>query len=267
MAPRRMQDSWAVGHEYDLYLGRGSRTAARRFLDWLEAPAGADWLEVGVGTGVLTQAVLETCAPRSVTAVDADPYLAGTPREHLTNPRLRVRRAEPEQLPVPDAGFDVAVSVLVPGSRQEPARALAELRRAVRPGGLVAAYVWDYAGRMDLIHIFWEAAAALDPAAAETAEAVRAAGVTTEALAGLWDGAGLEAVEPHAINVSTVFPNFETFWRPFLGGDGAAPTYCVSLAKPQREALRRRISDALPIQEDGSINLISRLLVVKGVAP
>lgn len=266
MAQGRMQDRWAVGHEYELYLGKGGRDAARRFLAWLEPPAGSVWLESGVATGVLTQAVLKSCAPHHVTAVEKEPGYPGTPREHFTNPMLRVRLAEPEQLPVANDTFQVAVSPLALNAVADPALALAELRRAVRPDGIVSGYLWDYPGRMDLIRTFWDAAVALDPGAQELADASRA-GLGEEALAELWCQAELTAVETHTILIPTVFPNFDTYWRPFLGGNNPAPTYCVGLSRQAREALRQRVSDALPIQEDGSINLLSRLLLVRGTVP
>jgi hypothetical protein len=103
------------------------------------------------------------------------------------------------------------------------------MRRAVRPGGVVAAYVWDYAGKMELMRYFWDAAVELDPAARELDEGVRFPLCNAKALSALWQDAGLAQVEVRAIDAPTPFKDFDDYWRPFLGGQAPAPGYCMSL--------------------------------------
>jgi hypothetical protein len=129
---------------------------------------------------------------------------------------------------------------------------------------MVAAYVWDYAGRMDLMRYFWDAAIALNPAAAELDEGVRFPICQPHRLEQLWRGAGLDQVSSRPIDVPTVFRSFEDYWQPFLGGQAPAPGYCMSLDEPRRVELREFLRRRLPAAADGSIRLIARAWAVQG---
>src|SRR5438128_401228 len=172
MTPERA-DVWARGDAYEPYVGRWSRLVAREFLAWLDLPPGLRWLDVGAGTGALTEAILETAAPREVVGVDQSERYIGYARERVRDPRASFRMADAQALPFPNPEFDAAVSGLVLNFIPAQARALAEMRRAVRRDGAVAVYVWDYAARMEMIRHFWDAAVAQDRAAAELDEGRR----------------------------------------------------------------------------------------------
>jgi hypothetical protein len=141
------------------------------------------------------------------------------------------------------------------------------MARAAAPGGVVGAYVWDYSGKMELIRYFFDAAAALDPAAAELDEGPRFPLCHPGALAALFEASGLEAVETRPIEIATVFRDFDDYWQPFLGGQGPAPSYAVSLSEERRAALRERLRAALPVAPDGSIPLVARAWAVRGTRP
>src|SRR3712207_571437 len=143
---------------------------------------------------------------------------------------------------------------------------VAEMARVTRGGGTVAAYVWDYSGEMQLMGHFWDAAVALDPAARERDEGVRFPLCRPEPLATVFRDAGVGAVDVRAIDVPTLFRDFEDYWSPFLGGQGPAPGYAMALNEDRRAALRERIRAGLPIRPDGSIHLIARAWAVRGVA-
>jgi hypothetical protein len=132
---------------------------------------------------------------------------------------------------------------------------------------VVAAYVWDYAGRMELIRQFWDAAAALDPAAAGLDEGRRFPLCRPGPLAALFAGAGLAGVATRPIDVPTRFADFDDYWSPFLGGQGPAPGYAMSLDPQRRSALREALRARLPAAADGSIALTARAWAVKGVRP
>jgi hypothetical protein len=134
-----------------------------------------------------------------------------------------------------------------------------------RAGGTVGAYVWDYGDGMEMIRSFWDAAVALDPAAAELDEGPRFPLCRPGPLRGLWEEAGLRAVEVRGIAVPTRFRDFDDFWEPFLGGQGPAPGYCLALPPERREALRERLRRALPAAADGSLELSARAWAVKGL--
>ena len=256
-----MPDVWASGDEYEPYVGRWSRLVAVEFLEWLEVPAGCRWLDVGCGTGALTAAVLTRCDPAAVVGVDpSEGYVAWT-ASHVTDPRVRFEVGDATHLP--DGPFDAVVSGLVLNFVPDPAAAVQALTAAA-PGGVVAAYVWDYAGRMELMRHFWDAAVALDPHAEPLDEGARFPICQPDRLEKQWRDAGLTGVSSRAIDVPTVFRDFDDYWTPFLGGQAPAPGYCMSLDDDRRAALREYIRDRLPTAGDGSISLIARAWAVRG---
>lgn len=260
---------WGRGDPYERYVGRWSRVVAREFLAWLARPAGGAWLDVGCGTGALTEAVLRDASPASVTGVDPAAGFVAHARAALGGATgdgvaLRFGVADARALPFGAGAFDVAVSGLVLNFVPEPERALAELRRVVRAGGTVAAYVWDYAGEMQLMRRFWDAAMELDPAARTLAESLRFALCSPPVLRERFEGGGLRDVEVRAIDAPTVFLDFDDYWEPFLGGQGPAPAYAVSLDEERRARLRERLRATLPARPDGSIPLIARAWAVRG---
>jgi SAM-dependent methyltransferase len=184
----------------------------------------------------------------------------------VTDPRASFSVADAQALDRPDASFDVVASGLVLNFLPDQPRGVAEMGRVVRPGGLVAGYVWDYAGEMQLMRRSWDAAAELDPRAAELDEGRRMAGCNPADLAALFSGARLDDVEVRAIDVPTVFSDFDDYWTPFEGGQGPAPGYCASLPDERRAALRERLRQMLPARPDGSISLIARAWAVRGSA-
>jgi SAM-dependent methyltransferase len=257
-------DVWAVGQAYESYIGRWSRLAASAFLDWLAVPPGAAWLDVGCGTGALTECILARAAPSRVLGVDRSTGFTRHARAAAPDSRAAFVVGDGQRLALPDGAFDAAVSGLMLNFLPRPEQALAEMARVIRRGGLVAAYVWDYAGEMELLRRFWDAAAALDPAAAPLDEGRRFPLCRPERLAEALDGAGLIRVETRLIDVPTRFADFDAYWAPFLGGQGPAPTYVSSLDAPARDALRDRLRATLPSAPDGSISLIARAWAVRG---
>ena len=257
-------DSWAAGERYEPYVGRWSRLVARNFLDWLALPAGIDWLDVGCGTGALSRTIVEHASPRSVHGIDRSAEFIEYARAHTDDARVRFDVGDAGTLPVDNDCADAAVSGLVLNFVAQPEAMLSEMRRAVRAGGTLAVYVWDYAEGMQLMRHFWDAASALDPAAHELDEGVRFPMCRPEPLRRLFIDAGLERVDVAPIDVATVFRDFDDYWSPFLGGQGPAPGYAMSLDDARRSALRERIRSGLPIAPDGSIHLMARAWCAQG---
>ena len=148
----------------------------------------------------------------------------------------------------------------------DPAAALRELRRVARPGPTVAAYVWDYAGGMQPIRAFWDAAIAIEPSARESDEAERFPLCTPERLTKLFGGAGLLEVATRAIDAEAAFRDFDDYWTPFLSGVGPAPGYCAALQPDQREALRMRLHEQLS-PDGGPFSMNARAFAVRGTVP
>ena len=261
------EDKWSAGDAYEPYVGRWSRFVAAEFVDWLDVAKGARWLDVGCGTGALTETILDRAAPQRVVGVDQSEAFLDFARSRLNDRRIELRTGDALVLPIETGAFDVAVSGLVLNFVPEPAKAIFEMKRALRPGGILAVYVWDYAGEMQLMRRFWEAAAALDSAAHELDEGRRFPICEPEALRALFAMADFSDVENRAIDVPTVFRDFDDYWSPFLGGQGPAPGYCVSLPESKREALREKLCAELPTSPDGSIHLMARAFAVRGVRP
>jgi SAM-dependent methyltransferase len=266
MPDRLPVDSWASGDSYEPFIGRWSRSVAAEFVDWVGVPAGARWLDVGCGTGALSQAVIDRAAPASVSAVEPSPEFAAYAEGHVTGGDFSVSVGDAEHVGLADASVDAVVSGLVLNFVPDPGRALVEMRRVAKPRGVVAAYVWDYPGQMQLLRHFWDAAVELDQAATALHEGNRFRFCTPEALDVLFTGCGLDEVRTTFIDVPTVFCNFDDYWRPFLGGQGPAPTYLASLDAAGQKALREEVGGRLPVEADGSISLVARAWAVRGIS-
>lgn len=161
------------------------------------------------------------------------------------------------------SAFDASVSGLVLNFLRRPARGVEEMKRVSRPGG-IAAYVWDYAGEMQLIRRFWDAAVTVDPAAAQLDEGRRFPIAGRDALARVFIEADLKLVETRPIDIETSFHDFDELWLPFLGGQGPAPAYVASLSDVHREEMRNRLRQSVPVGADGRISLVARAWAVRG---
>ena len=266
MAVQRVSDTWERGNPYEHYVGRWSRRLAPRFLSWLDLPRGLRWLDVGCGTGALCAAILDECAPSTVFGIEPSAGFLATAAENLGG-RATLQRGSATEIPLPDDSVDAAVSGLVLNFVPDGPAALAEMSRVAVAGGIVAAYVWDYAGRMELMRHFWDAAVALDATAATLDEGERFTLCRPAALEQMFVGAGLLRVAVSGIEIPTPFASFDDYWQPFLGGQGPAPAYAMSLDDRGRARLRDRIRGQLPRGADGSIDLTARAWAVRGTVP
>ena len=267
MAGTSRHDSWQAGDSYDTYMGRWSRQIAPRFLDWLNPPGGLDWLEVGCGTGALSAAILDRCRPNSLISIDPSEGFLSKARTNVPDRRADFQVGDARALTLEDRSRDIAVSALVLNFVPDRQKALAEMKRVVRPGGTVAFYVWDYpGGGVEFMRAFWNAATALDPDARDLTEDKRFPYCTPEGLADLATKAGLNSVDHTAVEVPTVFKDFDDYWRPFTLGAGPAPGYCASLSPDARERLKEKLHESLPRAEDGSIPLNTRAWAIRAVA-
>jgi SAM-dependent methyltransferase len=256
------KEQWAVADAYEAYIGRWSRQVAVAFVRWLDVPPGLRWLDVGCGTGALTSAVVANADPESVVGVD--PSGAFLVQARTTIPGVTFHQGDARELPLFDDDVDVVVSGLTLNFVPEPAHAVAEFTRVAKPGGTVAAYVWDYGDGMEMIRYLFDAATTLDPGAAELDEGRRFPLCRAEALEQLWSEHGLAAVAVEPIEVPTTFRDFDDYWSPFLGGQGPAPGYVMSLPEERRADLRELLRSRLPAKADASIPLTARAWAVRG---
>lgn len=262
MDPKPVSDTWERGNAYERYVGRWSRQVAPPFLSWLGIPAGRKWLDVGCGTGALCAAIIDRCAPLSVTGVEPSEGFLQTANENFAGAATFLQGSA-TAIPLDDAAVDVVVSGLVLNFVSDARAALLEMSRVTGKGGTIAAYVWDYAGKMELMRYFWQAASELNPDAAKLDEGIRFPICRPQALEKLFTDAGLQGVDVKAIDIPTGFENFDDYWLPFLGGQGPAPAYAMSLDEEARARLRDRLREQLPIETNGSITLTARAWAIR----
>ena len=230
-----------AAEKYDRFMGRYSRLLSAQLADLARVQRGQRVLDVGCGPGALTEELVARLGPEAVTAVDPSaPFVAAARARH---PGVEVVEAPAEQLPFPDRAFDGALAQLVVHLMSDPAAGLAEMVRVTRRDGVVAACVWDYAGRTDPLSDFWRAARALDPGVDDESHR---AGTAEGHLEELLEAAGLHDVEGAALSVGLEHSSFEGWWEPFTLGVGPAGTYVASLDPEARAALRERCRATLP---------------------
>ena len=256
---------WGNTEAYEAYIGRWSRKAAEAFLKWLALPSGKQWLDVGCGTGALTQAILATADPEDVLGIDPTADFLDVAKAKIVDPRVRFAKGDARALPVPSDAYAVVVAGLVLNFVPESDVAITEIARAAHPGGTIAGYVWDFAGERQFQRYFWQAATALDSAAIALEQSMHFPLCQPEPLTALFVSAGLQAVTVHAIDVPAVFRDLDDYWQPYLlGGSALAQRYATSLDDERRTALREQLRSILPVSDDGSIHLLARAWAVRG---
>lgn len=255
-------DAWSAGQSYEHYMGRWSRKIASRFVGWVDPPQNADWLEIGCGTGALTEAILAAANPRSIVSTDKSEDFITHAAAQIADDRVSFKVAEATDIPLADASVDWVVSALVLNFIPDKLKALDEMRRVLRPNGSAAFYVWDYpGGGMGFIDAFWKSAAAIDPEAAQLDESERFPFCQKEGLDQLCRDAGATDTEIVAIEEETRFPDFEAFWHPFTLGAGPAPGYVKSLPDERQQMLKDHLADKLGTS--GPVSLPARAWAVK----
>ena len=243
---------------YDRFMGRYSQLLSPQLADLAGVDDGQQALDVGCGPGALTKELVARLGAASVSAVDPSaPFVEAARARH---PGVEVHQASAEQLPFADDTFDASLAQLVVHFMSDPVAGLAEMRRVTRPGGVVAACVWDLAGGQAPLSLFWKAARQLDPGAVDESQL---AGAREGHLAELFATAGLREIEGAVLEVSFEHRTFEEWWQPYTGGVGPAGSYLMALGPDQQAALRDRCRALLP---DEPFVLTSRAWAVRGLA-
>jgi SAM-dependent methyltransferase len=226
---------------YDRFMGRFSEPLAARFVELAQVRAGQRALDVGCGPGGLTAQLVDRLGADAVSAVDPSAPFVAAVRARL--PGVDARTAPAERLPFPDHSFDLAVAQLVVHFMADPVAGLAEMARVTRPGGLVAACVWDHAGGTGPLATFWRAVHDLDPQVHDESEL---AGAREGHLAELCHAARLTDVESMSLTVTVRFATLDDWWEPFTLGVGPAGAYVARLDEARRDRLRSRCARLLP---------------------
>ena len=226
---------------YARFMGRWSEPLAVEFVSRAGVLAGQRALDVGCGPGALTAGLVELLGSEAVTAIDPSASFVAAVRDRF--PAVDVQRGAAEHLPFPDDAFDVTLAQLVVHFMTDPVAGLAEMARVTRPGGRVAACVWDHAGGGGPLAVFWEAVRDLDPQAHDESGL---AGAREGHLAELCASAGLHEVESTTLAVTVHFPTFDDWWEPFTFGVGPAGAHLAQLDDDGRATVRDRCEELLP---------------------
>jgi SAM-dependent methyltransferase len=259
------QYNWHATDAYEAYVGRWSRPLAEAFLAWFAVPTGSRWLDVGCGTGALTEAILDATDPIAVLGIDPSSAFLRVAQRHVSDPRARFAVGDARALPVTSDSYDAVVAGLVLNFIPDPAPAVAEMVRAARPDGAVGAYVWDYRGEMQRMRYFWAAVAATDAAAASLDPRPHFHSCQPEPLTDLFRAAGLGDVVVDAIDLPMAFRDLDDFWLPHtMAGAAAAQRYVSGLDDDRKAVLREQLRATLPFAADGSLHLVDRAWAVRG---
>ncbi len=261
----KVKELWGAGDAYEQYVGRWSRRVAPEFLRWIAPPQSAVWADIGCGTGALTETILAICKPLSVAGIDRSEGFVSVAKRNISSPYAQFESGDATALPWQSNRFDVSVSGLVLNFVPNHQAMTNEMVRVTKPGGMVAAYVWDYSGGMEMMRYFWDAALAINPQDSKLDEAERFPICQPEPLETLFRSAGLSSVSVRAIEIPTVFTDFEDYWMPFLGKQGAAPTYLATLDDETRDGIRAILKSKLPTNKGGAIELSARVWAVQGI--
>lgn len=261
-----IRDRWAAGSSYEDFMGRWSRRLAPRFVAWLRVPGGVHWLDVGCGTGALTDAICRHASPASVLGCDLSEPFIEYARKHSDDSRSSFVVAGAGALPRRAGGYGSVTSSLALNFFPDPEAAVHEMRALTAPGGVVSACVWDYGGKMEFLRHFWDVVAELDSTARDVDEGKRFPLCRLDALADLFRSSRLIDVRCEPIDIPTEFASFDDYWRPLLGGTGPVPSYVASLDADRRMVLAGELDRRLPRGPDGTIALTARAWAVRGTA-
>lgn len=262
-----MSASYSNPAAYETFMGRWSARLAPLFTQFAGIRDGQRVLDVGCGTGSLSRVLLGSGPNISVVGIDpAEEYVAFA-RQGISDSRASFEASAAEVVPFPEDSFDAALALLVIQELNDPGRAVREMTRTTRPGGPVAACLWDFREGIPMFSLFWQAAETVAPDAVARRRAERPpTRIGLQELAVLWIGAGLSRVRTASLDLSQEFGSFDDFWLPFLAGATPTSEFAIALNRETggelAHALRRIIPDVRP---DGSFVLPARALAVAGI--
>jgi SAM-dependent methyltransferase len=251
------------GAAYERFMGRWSRGAGRVFLRWIAPPSGAQWLDVGCGTGSFTELIAEICSPASVIAIDPEPAQINHARNRPVANRARFEVGDAQALAFADGTFDIVASGLVLNFIPDPAQALSEMLRVARRGGTVGGYVWDFAADLSPT---WPMRRGLRQLGASIAPTPGAENTGLTALSALFERAGLQGVVTNSVDVTMRFADFDDFWATHTPSFYPIAKMISKLGMSDRTRLIEAVR-AEVVRSDGTVEYSARANAVSGRTP
>ena len=253
------QEFTAGAEKYDRWMGRYTRSLAPLLVEAAGIEPGMKVVDVGCGPGGLTAELAELVGVDNVAAIDPAEQFADACSER--NPGADVRVGVAEDLPWRDGSFDAALSSLVIAFMQDPDAGVREMMRVTRPGGVVAACMWDLAGDgMTMLHMYWEAAREVDPNVAGEGDRP---GVEQGDIGERFRRVGLTDVIEGSLEAQASYEDFTDFWTPFGFALGPAGQHLATLPASDQERVREMCRERLP---DGPFVLSARAWYARGTA-
>lgn len=237
---------------------------APEFLRWLNVSKDLSWLDLGCGTGALSEAIINNNRPAELYCVEPSPDFLAKAKERLDG-KAEFLVGNASSIPIGNNNVDIIVSGVAMNFFPDLPAAFTEMKRVLKPNGTISAYVWDYSDKMEFLRYFWDAAISIDANAKSLDEGVRFPICNPDKLKNAFEEAGLSNVETTYLTVETIFKDFEDYWNPFLGGQGPAPSYLASQSSYIVGKIRFNLVERLPVEANGSIKLIARAIAVRGV--
>jgi ubiquinone/menaquinone biosynthesis C-methylase UbiE len=251
------------GEAYERRMGRWSRIVGEVFLDWLDAPKGLRWIDVGCGNGAFTEVLIARCAPSAVSAVDPSEGQLSYARTRPGAKLAEYRVGDAQALPYPDRSFDAAAMALAISFVPDPVKAATEMTRVVQPGGWVATYMWDLPGGGIPIEPMFRALKSLGIAVSVPGIEVS----RRENMRAVWEKAGLRSIDTRVIRIPVVYTDFNDFWQSYSVPEGPSGMAIRKMAPPQIEQLKAALRDELPTGPDGHIAYEAFANAVRGQVP
>ena len=250
-----------VAAAYEVMMGRWSRQLAPLFVEFAGVRDGEKVLDVGCGTGSLSATLAKVTGAAKIVGIDPSKGFIEYARTQVADPRVTFEVGDAQNLPYPDDSFDRAMALLVVNFIPDAPKAVKEMRRVTKSGGVVATTMWDGSRANELNHCFWDAALAIDPTVKRPGRSYGSA----DALSALWNGVGLINTEVKDLTMPCQFSSFDELWRPYLTGEGPQGAYVVGLTDDCREALRWKFREnILGDGPDRSFTLKAKAWAVKG---
>jgi ubiquinone/menaquinone biosynthesis C-methylase UbiE len=259
-----MTSFFTDGAAYERFMGRWSRAAGEVFIDWLSVPPGLLWLDVGCGTGVFTELVLDRCAPKAISAIDpAEDQIAYAGRR-LAATQATFRVGDAQSLPYADGMFDVAAMALVIVFVPNPAKAVGEMMRVVKPGGTVATYMWDILGKGFTQQPLIDALEAMNVKAPTLPGHVNS---RLDNLKGFFETSGLTEITTRTIDIEVSYANFDDYWSSQTGLHNPTVQSIRKMTGSDVERLKASLRERLSTDGDRRIAYPARANAIKGRVP